>query len=490
MSPGFVSTKFLFYTDLILFRRSLFINQLNNQKLKKYLLLFSLLLLISFSSVTHAQPNLSGEIITNSEALISEALENDIAWERLTYLADTFGPRFSGSENLENSIDWIVETMQNDGFDKVWTQPVQVPHWVRGEESAMLISPYEKELNMLGLGGSIATPEGGISAEVIVVKSFEELVQIKDEVSGKIVLFNAEFTSYGRTVQYRMNGAIEAAKYGAVASLIRSVTPFSMQTPHTGLMNYDADIEKIPHAAITLEDANLIQRLYDQGETIQIHLEMNAQTFPDTKSRNVIAEIKGTEYPDEIIVLGGHIDSWDVGQGVMDDAGGSLAAWEAVRLMKKLGIKPKRTIRVVLWTSEEVGIQGGNEYHRWVQEDEQSLENHILAMESDAGVFDPVGFGFSGSDEAFEILREIGRLLEPIESGAMIKGGGGADIGPLMRAGIPGMGLVVEGSKYFWYHHTNADTMDKLDKEDFNQCIATMAVFAYAVADLEDRLPR
>ncbi|WP_020401987.1 M28 family metallopeptidase [Gracilimonas tropica] len=426
----------------------------------------------------------------NAQKIITMAMESDVAWNRLTYMADTFGHRFSGSESLEKSIDWIVETMEQDGFDKVWTQPVMVPHWVRNEESATLISPRKKNLPMLGLGGSVATPKEGITAEVIVVKSFEELEKVKDRVEGKIVLFNAEFTSYGRTVQYRTNGAIEAAKHGAVASLIRSVGPYSMQTPHTGVMYYEDDVKKIPHAAITVEDAMLIQRLYDRGESIKIHLQMNAETFPDTESRNIIAEIKGTEHPEEIVVLGGHIDSWDVGQGVMDDGGGSIAAWEAVRIMNEMGIKPKRTIRVVLWTSEEVGIQGGNEYHRWVKEEEQSLDDHILAMESDAGVFDPLGFGFTGSEEAFQILTEIGTLLKPIDSGEVTKGGGGADIGPLMREGVPGMGLVVDGSRYFWYHHTAADTMDKLDKEDFNECVATMAVFAYAAADIEQRIPR
>lgn len=426
----------------------------------------------------------------NAQKIIAMAMERDVAWNRLTYMADTFGHRFSGSESLEKSIDWIVETMEQDGFDKVWTQPVMVPHWVRNEESATLISPRKKNLPMLGLGGSVATPKEGITAEVIVVKSFEELEKVKDRVEGKIVLFNAEFTSYGRTVQYRTNGAIEAAKHGAVASLIRSVGPYSMQTPHTGVMYYEDDVKKIPHAAITVEDAMLIQRLYDRGESIKIHLQMNAETFPDTESRNIIAEIKGTEHPEEIVVLGGHIDSWDVGQGVMDDGGGSIAAWEAVRIMNEMGIKPKRTIRVVLWTSEEVGIQGGNEYHRWVKEEEQSLDDHILAMESDAGVFDPLGFGFTGSEEAFQILTEIGTLLKPIDSGEVTKGGGGADIGPLMREGVPGMGLVVDGSRYFWYHHTAADTMDKLDKEDFNECVATMAVFAYAAADIEQRIPR
>ena len=426
----------------------------------------------------------------HAQEIISEAMGSDVAWERLTYMADTFGPRFSGSQNLEDAIDWIVETMQQDGFDKVWTQPVMVPHWVRGEESATLLSPRKKNLPMLSLGGSVATPKGGISAEVIVVKSFEELLSVKDQVKGKIVLFNAEFTSYGRTVQYRMDGAIEAAKHGAVASIIRSVGPYSMQTPHTGTMNYDEEVTKIPHAAITVEDARLIQRLYDRGESIRINLNIQAQTLPDTESRNVIAEITGTEFPDEVIVMGGHIDSWDVGQGVMDDGGGCVAAWEAVRIMNELGIKPKRTIRVVLWTNEENGLRGAQEYHRWVKEDEKSLSNHILAMESDAGVFDPHGFGFTGSERAFEILTEIGTTLQTIESGVVTKGGGGADIGPLMRDGVPGMGLVVDGSRYFWYHHTAADTMDKLDKEDFNECVATMAVFAYAVADIEEKLPR
>jgi len=439
---------------------------------------------------TQAQNTLNTTHEKNIDQLVEEALSSDLAWNRLTYMADTFGPRFSGSQNLEDAMDWIIEEMKNDGFDNVWGQPVMVPHWVRGEESATLTSPRKKDLPMLGLGGSVATPEGGITAEVIVVKSFEELESVKNEVKGKIVLYNAEFTSYGRTVQYRMNGAIEAAKMGAVASIIRSVGPYSMQTPHTGTMNYEEGVNKIPHAAITIEDAMMIQRMYDRGNKIEIHLEMNAKTLPDFESRNVIAEIKGSEYPDEIIVLGGHIDSWDVGQGVMDDGGGSIAAWEAVRLMIKNGIRPKRTVRVVLWTNEENGLRGATEYHRWVKIEERSLENHILAMESDAGVFDPIGFGFSGSERGFEILTEIGKTLEPIESGVVTKGGGGADIGPLMNDGVPGMGLVVEGEKYFWYHHTGADTMDKLDKDDFNECVATMAAFAYGVADIEERLPR
>ncbi|MEX0608239.1 MAG: M28 family metallopeptidase [Balneolaceae bacterium] len=448
-------------------------------------LTFSFILLSpAFSQVT------TNTHAIHAEELIESAMESDEAWERLVYLADTFGPRFSGSENLENSIDWIVETMESDGFDRVWTQPVKVPNWIRGEESAILTSPYKKNLPMLGLGGSIATPENGITAEVIVVQSFEELEQVSDKVEGKIVLYNVEFTTYGATVAYRTNGAVEAAKHGAVASLVRSVGSYSMQTPHTGVSRYQEGVQKIPHAAITVEDAMLIQRLYQRGEKVEITLKMEAETLPDADSRNVIAEVTGSEFPDEIIVMGGHIDSWDVGQGVMDDGGGCIAAWEAVRLMIELGIKPKRTIRVVLWTNEENGLRGAEEYHRWVKEDERSLENHVLAIESDAGVFDPRGFGFSGSEQAYEMLSEIGGHLESIDSGVVTKGGGGADIGPLMRDGVPGMGLTVDGSKYFWYHHTDADTIDKLEKTDFNECVATMAVFAYMVADIDERLPR
>lgn len=441
-------------------------------------------------ALTNAQPQISYHIHDHARELIGASMGSSEGWHRLNHLVDYFGPRFSGSETLENSIDWIVEVMQEDGFDKVWTQPVQVPHWVRGEESATLNLPIQQDLPMLGLGGSVGTPEEGITAEVMVVNSFEELEERSDEAVGKIVLFNVSFTTYGETVQYRIRGASAAAKHGAVASIIASVASYSIQTPHTGVMRYEEGVTKIPHAAITVEDALLIQRFADRGETIEVSLFMEAETLPEATSRNVIAEIKGSEFPEEIIVMGGHIDSWDVGQGAMDDGGGCVAAWEALRLIAKLGLKPKRTIRVVLWTNEENGLGGANEYKRWVEEEEQSLENHILGMESDAGVFDPIGFGFTGSDEAFEILKEIGTMLYPIDSGMVSRGGGGADIGPLMRAGMPGMGLRVDGEKYFWFHHTAADTIDKLNEQDFNECVATMAVFAYAVAEMENRLPR
>jgi carboxypeptidase Q len=453
---------------------------------KFYFTIFALLVAIPGVS----QPLVKQNIKETSDKLIKSALANNLGFERLAHLTDYYGPRLSGSEVLEQGIDWVVQEMEKDGFDRVWTQPVTVPHWVRGKESATLEAPIQKELPMASLGGSIGTPEEGITAEVMLVKSFEDLEKRSAEANGKIVLFNVPFTTYGQTVQYRVNGASAAAKHGAVASALASVASYSMQTPHTGTMSYEDGVKKIPHAALTTEDANLIERFIKRGETVTLTLKMEAENLPDAQSRNVIAEIKGSEFPEEIIVMGGHIDAWDNGHGAMDDGGGCVAAWEALRLIKETGVRPKRTIRVVLWTNEENGLRGANEYLRWVQEDEKSLDNHILAMESDAGVFDPIGFGFSGSDDAYKILVEIGKMLKTADSGEVRKGGGGADIGPLMRNGVPGMGLNVDGSKYFWFHHTAVDTIDKLNIDDFNECVATMAVFAYAVADLDVRLPR
>jgi carboxypeptidase Q len=423
----------------------------------------------------------------DADRIVAAALGDSAAFERLTELVDRFGHRFSGSENLERALDWILAEMERDGLENVRGEPVMVPHWVRGSESARLVEPREQRLPMLGLGGSVGTPAEGITAEVLVVESFDELNERAAEAAGKIVLFNAPWNGYGRTVQYRGRGAIAAARVGAVASLIRSVTPYSLRTPHTGAMGYSDDVLRIPHAAITAEDAGMLQRMQDRGERIVVHLMMEAKTLPDVESRNVIAEIVGGERPKEVLVLGGHIDSWDVGQGAMDDGGGSVAAWEVLRLLQRLGLRPRRTVRAVLWTNEENGLRGGTAYrdtHR------AELHNHVLAMESDGGVFTPLGFGFSGSDAAFELVREIGTLLEPIGASAITRGGGGADIGPIMREGVPGMGLQVDGSRYFWFHHTEADTIDKLDPREMGLCVAAMAVMAYVVADMEQTLPR
>lgn len=407
------------------------------------------------------------------------------AWNRIAELTDRFGHRLSGSPALEQAIAWTASMMTQDGLENVRREQVMVPHWVRGAESLELVSPRRQPLPMLGLGGSIATPPGGITADVMVVASFEELTQRASEAKGKIVLYDAEWRNYGYNGAFRRLGAIAAAKAGAVASLARSAGPYGMRTPHTGNMSYDSTAPKIPHASVTAEDAMMMRRMVDRGENVRVTLTMNAKTLPDAESANVMGELRGREKPDEIVVMGGHIDSWDVGQGAMDDAGGVVVAWEAIRLLKKLGLTPRRTIRVVGWTNEENGGRGGTAYR-----DMHQRETHQLAIESDAGVFSPLGFGFTGSPAARRIIEAIGGLLAPIGAGKIEASGGGADIGPIMATGVPGMGLNVDGTRYFWYHHTDADTPDKLDKAEVQRCVAAMAVMAYIAADIEQALPR
>ena len=419
--------------------------------------------------------------------IIAAATRDSAAWFKLARLSDTFGPRFSGTENLERAIDWVLAEMKRDGLENVRGEPVMVPRWVRGAESAELVSPRPQGLPLLGLGGSIGTPAQGITAELLIVKSFDDLKARAAEARGKIVLYDVPFTTYGATVQYRGTGAIEAAKVGAVAALVRSVTPSSMRTPHTGGMRYDSTVSRIPAAAITVEDSEMLHRIQRRGERITVRLTMGAQLLPDVESRNLVGELKGRERPDEVVVIGGHIDSWDVGSGAMDDGGGVVIAWEAVRLLKQLGLTPRRTIRVVGWTNEENGLRGGLAYR---DAHAAELDQHVLAIESDGGVFRPIGFGFNGSDSARAILRQVVTLLKPLAADSLLAAGGGADIGPIMQRGVPGMSHVVDGTRYFWYHHTEADTPDKLDPREVAQNVAAMAIMAYVVADLPERLPR
>ena len=422
-----------------------------------------------------------------AQRLTQAATNSVFGFSRLATMCDTFGPRFTGSKNLESAIDWCLAEMKKDGFKNVRGEEVIVPRWVRGSESVELLLPRRRELPMLGLGGSVGTPPEGITADVLVVTGFEDLKNRAAEAKGKIVLFNVPFTEYRETVIVRTQGAIHAARAGAVASLIRSVGPFSMQTPHTGGMSYADGVKKIPHAALSLEDANMLSRMQARGEPLRVRLKMEARTLADGISRNVVAEIPGTEKPEEIVIVSGHIDSWDVGQGAMDDGGGCLAAWEAARLMLKLGLRPRRTVRVVLWTNEENGIRGAIQY---AKRHEATLAKHTLAIESDAGVFRPTGFGFLGSGRGMEIIRGVANLLDPIGSGSIAKGCRGADVLKLVRGGVPVMHLEVDREKYFWFHHTAADTIDKLDPAEFNHCVAAMAVMAYVIADLPETLPR
>jgi carboxypeptidase Q len=455
--------------------------------MKRWLLATGLVVLACLTPRGGAAQSLADRYRDAASRIIARATRDSAAWNRIATLTETFGHRFSGSESLERAIDWTLAEMKKDSLDGVRGEPVMVPRWVRGTESIELVSPRRQVLPMLGLGGSVATPAQGITGDVMVVTSYDDLRARAAEARGKIVLFNVPFTNYGQTVQYRGGGAVAAARAGALASMIRSVTPYSQRTPHTGGMAYKDSVPKIPHAAITPEDADMIARMIERGQRVTVKLTMSARTMPDAPSRNIVAELRGTTMPDEVVVMGGHIDSWDVGRGAMDDAGGVVVAWEAIRILKELGLRPRRTIRVVGWTNEENGTRGGNGYrdaHR------AELDKHIAAIESDGGVFKPLGFGFTGSDTAFAIVRQIGELLAGIGAGGIVRGGGGADIGPIMALGVPGLGLNVDGTRYFWYHHTDADTVDKLDQHDVALCVATMAVMAYVLADMPERLPR
>jgi carboxypeptidase Q len=431
---------------------------------------------------------------TAADRIIAAAMDDTTAYSRLATMTDTYGSRLSGSPGLERAINWVLARMDDDSLANVRGEPVMVPHWVRGEESATLVSPRAWRLHMVGLGGSVGTPPEGITAPVLVVKSFDDLSAHAADAKGTIVLFDAPFPTdvppmdgYDQNVAYRGGAASAAAKVGAVAALIRSVTPHSQQTPHTGSLRYQAGVPKIPAAALSVEDAELLHRMQDRGQPIEVTLTMQAHTLPDVPSRNVVAELRGSDKPDEVVVLGGHIDSWDVGEGAMDDGGGAFAAWEAVRLIKALGLKPRRTLRVVMWVNEENGGRGGRAYH---DQHLTELPNTIAAMESDNGVFKPNGFRFQGTPEGLAVAKQIGALLAGIGAGNVEAGDGEADVGPTIRTGVPGFALNVDDATYFWYHHTDADMMTMIDRDDFRRCIATMAVMAYVLADMPERLPR
>jgi carboxypeptidase Q len=423
-----------------------------------------------------------------TDRLIDAAMRDSAAWNRIAELTDSFGHRIAGSVALEQAIDWTLERMRADGLENVRGERAMVRHWVRGAESAELITPRRKPLAMLGLGGSVGTPAGGITAPVVVVTSYDDLTRRGDAVKGKIVLFDVPFTEYEATRKYRTGGASAAAKQGAVAMLLRSVASFSINSPHTGNMRYDSTVAaRIPAAAIAVEDAMLLHRMQDRGQPVSVKLVMSAQNLPDAPSRNVVAELRGREKPDEVVVIGGHIDSWDVGQGAMDDAGGVVVAWEAVRLMKALGLRPRRTVRVVGWTDEEQSTGGGKAYQATHAAD---VDKHVFALESDNGVFRPYGIAAVGSDSVLAMLRRIAPLLSRIGADSVSRGESEADVEPLSDVGVPVAGLHVDGTRYFWYHHTNADTPDKLDPRDVARCVAVMAVYAYVVAEMEGVLPR
>lgn len=413
----------------------------------------------------------------DADRLLTATRSDKALWNKLADFCDHHPRRLSGSEVLDKGLDWIVKEMKAEGWD-VRTQNVMVPNWKRGDEQLRMVSPLQQIMPMCGLGGSVGTDGRPLRAQVLVVKSFDELEQRKAEVRGKIVVYNIEFTKYGETVAYRYNGASKAAAHGAVASLVRSVGPYGIQTVHTGAMGYTDDVPKIPTGAITLEDALLLQRMQDRGEKVELELVMNAKWMPDAPSRNIIIELKGTEKPNEVVVMGGHIDSWDLGTGAMDDAGGCFAAWRALTHMKNLGLRPKRTIRVCFWTNEENGLRGAKAYA-----DQTAGETHVMGIESDGGTFAPIGFSSSFKGELRTKMEDLAQLLAPIHATTIEDGDGGADTSPLLEKGVPVMELMVDITRYFWYHHTEGDTVDKIDPKELNDCVYAMAVMAWGAAN-------
>jgi carboxypeptidase Q len=422
------------------------------------------------------------------------------AYQTLSELTDTIGHRLAGSPELDRAVVWAQAVMKADGLANVHTEKVMVPHWVRGEEDAAVVTPNPRSVRVLGLGGSVGTPKGGITAPLVVVHDWKELEAAKDHVKGAIVLFDVAMppfddqrekdpTGYGMTVGYRALGPVQAGKLGAVAVLMRSVTARSIATLHTGALHYDKDTVKIPGAAVTVEDAMWLDRLVKRGP-VSIHLRLEDQILPDVESANVIGELVGRDKPDEIVAIGGHLDSWDVGQGANDDGAGIVTMLHAVKLLKQLGLQPKRTIRVVFWVNEENGVKGAAAY-ALAHKDE--LAKHVLAVESDTGGFAPKGFIANDKDpetakRVVERIAEIATLLQPLHATRVKLDGPETDVGPEAEAGVPSAGLWVDTSRYFDYHHTDADTLDKVDPQELADCATAMAVLAYVVADLPDRL--
>lgn len=437
------------------------------------------------------------------EAILDAAPRSDEAYRRLEELCDDYGHRLSGSARLEEAIEWSAELMRAYGLENVRKEEVLVPHWVRGEEEASVVSPRQHRLHILGLGRSVGTGPEGLRAPVVVVDGFEDLEsRPSEEIEGRIVLFDVPYDGYGRTVRYRASGPSAAARRGAVACLVRSVGLPGHQTPHTGALRYEEDAPRIPAAAVSREDALLLRRLSDRGIEVEVRLRMEAETLEDAVSHNVVGELPGSSAPEEIVVLGGHIDSWDVGQGAQDDGAGCMIALHAVRLIQQLDLRPRRTLRVVFWTNEENGLRGGRAYAR---DHAHETERHVAALESDSGNGRARGFrldlreailaGGGGEDEldalreqGLALLERVGVHLDAIDAGRMRRGGSGADIGPLAEQGVPCLGLDHDTSEYFRIHHTEADTFDRILREDLDHNVAVMAAMAFALADLEATL--
>lgn len=423
--------------------------------------------------------------------LVEAALEGE-AHAMLKDLCTTAPARLSGSPNAQRAVEWGLATMRRIGLANVRAEPVMVPHWVRGEpERCELLDDGDRvveELQILALGGSDATGPGGVVADVMMVRSFEELQQRAAEARGRIVFFNRPmpkilantFRAYGQAVPQRANGAVEASKAGGIFALVRSMTTRSDDNPHTGAMNYAGDVPRIPTAAISTLDADALAARIGRGERVRLKITLHCATLPDVESANVVGELPGNDLGHEIVVVGGHLDSWDAGQGAQDDGAGIVHTLEAARLLVESGVRPRRTIRFVLFMNEENGLRGGLGYR-----DAHADETHFAAIESDAGGDVPLGFGTTATDLRFEELRAAVRALEPWGMGALTPGGGGADIGPLAARGTLLFGLSVISHRYFDYHHSVLDHIDSVNERALALGAGSIAFLALELAGLD-----
>jgi carboxypeptidase Q len=432
------------------------------------------------------------------------ALASDYAYQITAHLANNIGPRMAGSPQAQQAVEYVAGEMRKIGLE-VTLEKCTVPHWVRGAETAELVEfPGQapntaQKIVLTTLGGSVATPDSGIAGEVVVVGNFDELTALgSSRIRGKIVLFNVSFDkqlaaaglagpAYGQAVQYRERGASAAARLGAAAALVRSVGGADYRLPHTGVMSYSADAPKIPTAAVTAEDADLIEHLARQGR-VRMRLTLTPRDLPPVESFNVIGDLKGSEHPEQVVIVSGHLDSWDLGTGAIDDAAGVGVAMQAAQIMKQLGVKPKRTLRVIAWMDEEGGLIGARSY---VKQHASEIGNHFAAVESDLGAGHAMGINFAGPPQIQALLRPVASVLLSSSAGVLRGAEGvGSDISPLTAAGVPSFSPIQDSRFYFNYHHTAADTMDKIVPGELQENAAVMSVLGYALTNIPVELPR
>lgn len=428
----------------------------------------------------------------DANRLMDLAMASRESYGTVAHLTDKIGSRLSGSAGAAEAVKWTTAQLQAWGVS-THTEKVMVPHWVRGVEQASLVSHNSQKIVLTALGGSVATPPGGITADIIEARSFDELKTFgRARIAGKIVFFNVPmdmdlvragraFDAYGKAVEYRGRGADRAAEYGAVASLIRSVSSASLRTPHTGAMRYEGKVKKIPAAAMTAEDAMLVDRLLTRGDRVRMHLVLTPRTLPDVESANVVAEIRGSEKPDEIVLIGGHLDSWDLGPGAIDDAGGVAMVMDTMRLIHQFGRTPRRTIRCVLFMNEENGLRGGRGY---AAAHAAEISRHVAAIEADAGSAAPRGFLTTLKGDVLMEFETRVAFLDRVGAAKFDSTDEtGADTSPLIDKGVVGFGLVPDQRHYFDYHHSPADTLDKIDPQELAQNTAALAGLTWFLAN-------